>query len=115
LLTRPADDRECAGLQLVDVAAGALWLLLQEYVRERTRFGQQLPEGITLLAHPSVTHSLLCGLEMEFGDFGAGHMAGMPPVFPPELPVMLTTALGKGEWRLVTIIPVPGVAGGVMP
>ena len=106
-LDKIPDDRKCAGLALQEAAAAALWRVLEEYVTEHTRSGQPLPAGSTLLAHPSVRHYLMRGLDPGFCSY-----PGEPEVFPPELPVIFTTSLAENEWRLVTITP---VNGGVMP
>jgi hypothetical protein len=110
-LARVLDDRECQGLDISDAAAGELWRVLREYAGEHALNRRPLPEGITLLAHPSVTYSLMRGLEPDYEDLTA-FPAEPAQALPPEIPVMVTTALAEGEWRLVTIAP---VMGGVMP
>ena len=103
-LARVLDDRQCEGLTLQDAAAAELWRILHEYVREH---GQPLPQGATLLAHPSVARCMMLGLDPDFCSYPDD-----PEVFPPELPVIWTTSLALNEWRLVTISL---VSGGVMP
>lgn len=108
-LNKILDDRTCPGMDAREAGAGELWRILYEYVADHSSWMRDpLPEGTTLLAHPSVPHFMMRALEPEFpADMGAE-----PRVFPPELPVILTTSLGEGEWRLVTISP---VMGGILP
>lgn len=55
-----------------------------------------MPEGITLVCHPSVENALIQMVEPDYAAF----VSGQEP-WKPQFPVEITTELAEGEWRLV--------------
>lgn len=80
---------------------------LDELVRE---WHGRAPEGVTLLLHPQVRYVA----QRESEPPGYGQFVSPEPLAftPPEIPVIYTADMRKGEWRLARIEP---LEGGVFP